>query len=200
MFGSALDRIVDWVENFIHLFKFWVILDEYERGIRLTWGIRRSIKFWKWEFRPALLEPGLHLILPFGIEEVLVDNVVPMPEARPTLTLTTNDNKVIALTPVCSWSIDDMTKFVLGLEGGEGVLDLCVDAVIAKRVGFGDLADLYEDEFWKDVLKEARRESRKWGVKLQALSFCELYETEVGSHRVLGDLDLGNLMGEADDE
>ena len=195
MLGGTLERVIDWVEDFIGLFKCWAILDEYERGIRLTWGIRRD-----WLGRKPELGPGFHFIIPFGVEEVLVDNIVPRPETLNTLTLTTEDGKTVAITPVVSWSIVDMVKFTLEVEDGENIFDLAVDAQIAQAVAEAELEFIYAEDFWLEVRKASRRICKRYGVRLEELSYSELYETEVASTRLLGGIDLGDPFGVNDDE
>ena len=60
------DRLFDFISGIIDLFVFWVIVDEYERGVVKTLGKRRRSK--------PVLAPGFHFVWPLGIDEVLVDN------------------------------------------------------------------------------------------------------------------------------
>ena len=70
--GLGIDRLIDLFLQLVWLLKFWVVLDEYERAVVLTFGKRRLWWFHRWFMlrKSPVLEPGFHLILPFARYDV----------------------------------------------------------------------------------------------------------------------------------
>jgi regulator of protease activity HflC (stomatin/prohibitin superfamily) len=99
-----LDRLFDFITDILELFQFWVVIDEYERGVVKTLGKRRR--------KNPVLDPGFHFVFPLGIDEVLVDNVVPCVDEFDEQSLTTKDGKAITLNAVVMWSISDIQKIL----------------------------------------------------------------------------------------
>ena len=60
------DRLLDLLVGCIDLFKFWIILMPYQGGVLVRLG-----KFVR------ELEPGLHWLIPFGVDQVLTEHTVP---------------------------------------------------------------------------------------------------------------------------
>jgi len=107
-----LDRLFDFIYSFLHLFQFWVVIDEFEEGVIKTLGVRRPRqKWWQiWRRKNCVVKGGWHWRWPLGIDEVLVDNVVPCVDEFDEQSLTTMDGKSITLTAVVMWSINDIQK------------------------------------------------------------------------------------------
>ena len=56
------DKLIEWIQQWLALFKCWKIVRPYNTGLCYTLG--------KFRRDNAMLQPGFHLIWPFNIEEV----------------------------------------------------------------------------------------------------------------------------------
>lgn len=115
----GLDRLFDLLIDSLKLFQISHIVPQYEQGVILRFGKMH---------RRAM--PGLNFVWPFFIEKMLTTNVLPEPAMVGPQSLTTADGKRVVVEALVAFTIDDATKFLLGLEGGNAaVLFLCHGAV-----------------------------------------------------------------------
>ena len=62
--SGAFTKIFEFIQSIIGWFKFWIVMNEYERGIVLRLGRYHRT-----------LAAGLHWTIPFGVESVEYENV-----------------------------------------------------------------------------------------------------------------------------
>lgn len=171
------DRIFDFIDQFFGFFVFWVIIDEYERGVVKTLGVRRPRdKGWNvpWKRKSVVLGPGLWLCWPLGIDEVLVDNVVPTVDEFDEQSLTTEDAKNIILTAVVTWSIEDVEKILFEVEDSDEALEESTCGIIGDEVAESTWKDIHKNGFAERVTKKVRRRAKKWGIKIHTVQFKNL--------------------------
>lgn len=130
-----LDKLIDLIVNFADLFRFWQVVEEWERAVVLRFG----------RFNREL-GPGIHPIWPMRAEQVWADNVVLAADRLPPQTLTSADGESFVLTAVVTWEIVDITKLFRSAEGRESVM---------LAVASGVLADLGTSTAW-EVLRQGR--------------------------------------------
>lgn len=161
------DRFIDVAIDFIELFRFWIVVDEYERGVVLTWGKRR-----KW--RKPLLGPGFHFVLPLGIDRVLVDNVVPAVLELSQQSLTTKDGEPIVLTAVVTWSIDDVEKILLAVENADSALEESSSGIIGDMVAESSWQHIHANGFAAKVTRKISTRANAWGIHIHSVQFKDL--------------------------
>lgn len=161
------DRIFDFIAQFFGLFQFWIVIDEYERGVLLTLGRRR-----KW--RDAVLEPGFHFIIPFGIDSVYVDNVVPSLMDLGQQSLTTSDNRAVVITAVIMWSIEDIQKILMEVEDADSALEECASGIIGSMVEQSDWDDIHGTDFAECVSEEITEHVKAWGIRVHSVRLKDL--------------------------
>ena len=173
----GLERLFDLLVEFIDLFRCWFIIDQYERGIVLQLGkFRREVG------------PGFHLMLPFRMDQVLVDNVVTRTANLRTQTLTTQGGKDVVLSPVLSYRIRDLKKFMLEVEGAEHALADVTYGTIADMVRHSTFEDMLTDE-WHDALyKEVRKQGFCFGIEVLAVRLSDL--GQLRSFRLINSTDV----------
>src|SRR5258708_96995 len=106
------DRPLDLIVQFIHLFKPFVVITCYERGVILRWGIPTRD-----------LAPGFHWMWPFGIETYTSANVVPETMIIGPQSLTTKDDVSVVVACLVTFQIDNVRKFLLEIEGAHQVIE-----------------------------------------------------------------------------
>lgn len=176
--GLGIDRIIDIILWLISLLKCWVVIDEYERGVVLTWGKRRYSWLQRWVFlrESPVLDPGIHLILPLGIESVMLDNVVPCERDDLEINMTLKDGTPLYIEFSFMWRITDIEKFSLEIEDADTAL-LNVQGIVQEwlfQFGWDELMELrkyaLESPGRADLPKRLRtftnREVKKWGIEI----------------------------------
>lgn len=170
----GLDRLFDAVIDFLYLFRFWKIIDVYEKGVVLRFGKPKRV-----------LGPGFHLKMPFNIEVVLTDNVVPTTEDLGIQSLVTADQHEITLRAIVHWRISDIEKILLEVEDSDSVLEDTVSGLIGSQVLAHNLDEVLDESFVRLINRTAKRQAKKFGIDIVRIQFAEL--TTASTLRVMGD-------------
>lgn len=157
------DRLIDLLVQFIDLFRFWTVIKEFERGVGLRLG-----RFWK------VMEPGLHWIIPFGIDEVLVDNVVTRTCGLNGITMTLRDGITVNVSAIVRFNIRDIKKALLEVEGIDDVIRDCTYGFISDVVRHSTWDELIRPETLDVVTTAARRRAWKYGIEIENVAFTDL--------------------------
>jgi len=151
------DRLVEWLIDFVDLFRFWEIIPPYDRGVVVTMGLESTVR---------KLEPGPHFIWPFGIDRVLTDNVMPMVTRVGVQTLTTKDNKRVTLQVVISWYITNIERAMLNVEQLNSSLIDCVAGFVGEAVLDNDWEYIRSKDFRQSLRTFVQTQGREWGVRV----------------------------------
>lgn len=157
------DRLIDVALQFIELFKFWVVVDAYERGVVLRWG-----KFQR------ELEPGLHWLIPLGIDRPLLDNVVTRTDELRNSTLTLRDGASVSVSVVVRYNIRDVKKALLEVEGISDVIRDSVIGNVSDHVRAATWETLPSPEFGESLSKSCRKMAWRYGIEIESVVFADL--------------------------
>jgi regulator of protease activity HflC (stomatin/prohibitin superfamily) len=159
----VLDRLIDFVLGVLDLFRFWEVIDHYEQGVVLRLG-----RF------DRTITPGFHWILPFGIDSVLTDNVVPRTVKLDAQSLTTKDERNVVVSGVITARISDIEKALLNVEGVDHALRDSTYAAIASGVATASYSSLHTDEFMDSLTKVARKQAWRYGVEILRVQLVDV--------------------------
>ncbi len=159
----GFEKLIDLIVQFLEFFRFCTIVDCYERGVRLRFG----------RFSDTL-EPGFHLQVPFFIDRIITENVVPKLHQLPTQSVATKDDKQIAMGAVICYSIRDIKKAILEVESvNHAVNDACQTAILDLIVA--STWDEVRGEAYGDALTaKCRKRGWRFGIEIESVRFCEL--------------------------
>jgi regulator of protease activity HflC (stomatin/prohibitin superfamily) len=163
-----IDRFVQFIVDFAQLFVFWVVINEYERGILLRLGIYRGN-----------LGPGFHWIIPFSIDHVLVDNVVTRTTDLTPQSLTTKDNKTVSVRAVVTSNIRDIKKALLEVEGMDHALKDSCAAAVGDYVKGLTWEELRGDASVEILTKLCRKNAWRYGVEIERVQLADLAVSRV---------------------
>jgi regulator of protease activity HflC (stomatin/prohibitin superfamily) len=179
-----VERLVEFLSQFIQLFVFVRVVDCYEQAVLLRLG-----KF------KRVLQPGPHFVVPFAVDSVLKANVVIDTLELPPQAFATRDGVDCVATAIVSYRIRDIAKFLLEVENAESVLADATRGPIRQVLCSKTWNELQtsgstlDDEIWK----AARRKAFQWGIELTSVSLSDLVRAQ--AFRVLLG---GNLMQQAE--
>lgn len=167
-----LDKLIDFVTQFVDLFFFVRIVDEYEQGVVLRFGrYRRTLK------------PGAHFVWPLAIERVVTQTMAPHVHHSGVQCLSCSDGTPVAVQLVTTWRCVDARKLLLELdEAGHAVYDLVsseVQRVVAQSPFAADT-----EELLKQVTRAARLRAKRYGIEIERVRFSEWSKAKV--LRVMG--------------
>lgn len=158
-----LDRLFDFLLQFLGLFRFWAVIDSFDQGVLLRFGrVRRT------------LEPGFHWVWPLAIDEVLRDCVEPRSVRLPEQSLTTQDGVSVVLTAVVDWQIEDIRPALTRVENLDASVESAVAGMIGDQVAATDWEQMQGDEFFEGLAKAARTRTTPWGVWVIRVQLADL--------------------------
>lgn len=162
-----LQTLISLVLSVYDWFICWEILLDFQGGVVLRLG-----KF----HRMAL--PGWNWRLPFGIEAVMLTNVVPTTADLPPQAIVTQDGHTVLVESVILWGVKSPKKFLLEVESGVTVLTEAGMAVIYDVVAEHTWMELQTTDIDHEMTAAVRKRAWKWGV--------EVYSVQINSMSRLG--------------
>ena len=161
------DRLIDLLVEFVGIFVFWVVIDQYERGVVLRFGkFQREIG------------PGLHWLIPFGVDAAMTDNVVTRTDSLRNMTFTLRDGVSVVASAVVRYNIRDVKKALLEVEGIDHVMNDAILANMSDMVRASTWEDLPTPEFGEALSKACRKSGWKYGVEIENVAFSDLCRTK----------------------
>lgn len=152
------DRLIDFVNQWLHALVFWHIIEPYERGLQLRMG--RLVKE---------LDPGLHWIMPFHVDTVVSENVVPRTERITGLATTTADGKSVGFDAIVTYRISDIQKAMLEVNDlKDAIADTCA-GMIGTSLSNATWEQIRHGEAVDALTAACRKKGWKWGVEIQGV-------------------------------
>ena len=149
------DRLLDVLLSSLQLFQFWVVVSVYERAVILRLG-----KF------SRELDPGIHWVIPFGVERVWHEHTVPRIINLGPQSLTTTDGKGVVVSAIITCKVVNVRQALLEVESVEhAVRDACY-AEIAGVILRKDWADLSHDDLGPELVAACHKRARRWGIEI----------------------------------
>ena len=170
---GTFDRIMDWIEYMIAYFQFLFVIDQYDMGVVLRFGVYQRT-----------VGPGLHWIIPFGIEESMDDTVVRTTSYLETQTVTSSDGKSVNITGILVYKIGNIKRWLLEVDDAEDAL---------HDMTYGIISELAETKTWQQIMKPAfmeevtelvQEEAISWGARVVAVKLADRVQSR--SLRLMG--------------
>lgn len=161
------ERLFDFIYGFWQWLIPWRVLMPYEKALVLRLGsFNREIG------------SGFNWIIPFGIETVLVDNIVPRVLNLQTQSLTTLDGKTIVFSAIITANIFNLKKALLEVEGvDDALVDSCL-GVIGKIVRSSTLDQLKNPEIQDLFKKSCHEQSKDFGIRISKFQVTDFSESK----------------------
>jgi regulator of protease activity HflC (stomatin/prohibitin superfamily) len=160
----VLDRLVDFLIQFLDLFKFWCVLNPFERGVLLRLG-----KF------KRIVEPGLTWLWPFGVDHVMWESVVPRTHSLVDQSCTTRDGKQVGLQAVITYKIRDIDVALLEVEHHEDALRDSCSGTIGQVMSTFTWEEITAGEaVTEKITKACRQKGFKYGLEVMSVQFASM--------------------------
>jgi regulator of protease activity HflC (stomatin/prohibitin superfamily) len=158
------DRLVDLIIEFMHLFRFWFVLQPYEQGVLVRLG--RFVR---------VMEPGFHWILPFGVDMVHSEGVVPATHSLGDEATATKDGRTVAFHAVVTYQVRDIRKAMLDVfDTDHAVRDACAGE-IGKLMRERTWEDLQHSEaLLDDLTAVCRKRGFRYGIEIMSVQLASL--------------------------
>lgn len=158
-----LDRLIDLLLQWVSFFVPFTVVDQFEEAVVLRFG----------RFHREL-EPGFHWLIPFEVERVIADNVVPRTLNLGAQSLTTKDGAQIVLGVILTARIHDIRKAILEVENVDAAVQDSCYAEVARVVHEHTWEELQAESINDELLRACRKRAFSYGVEIMRTQLSDL--------------------------
>lgn len=168
-----LDKLVDFLLNFLDLFRFWCTLPPEQAGFVRRFGLPvRDLK------------PGLNFLWPFNIETTSRADMRLWADVLPAQSLRTSDGVEFVVRLMVSYQVSDPRKMILECyDAGNNVLDVAAGA-LGAAVGRATAEDVDSGKVLRKVRAALTTAAKHWGITIHRVQFADC--TRAPSYRLFG--------------
>ncbi len=159
-----LEKLIDVLIEIYDSLKPFVVIPEYDKGIRLRLGRNRGV-----------LEPGFHWKIPFA-DDILTHMVKTTTINLSEQTITTKDWRSIVVKAVIKYEVRDIEKLLLEVNDPVSAISDMAKGIIRNTFILKDWADCNNDTASNEIGKEVKKESLKWGISVKEVTLTDLGE------------------------
>lgn len=159
-----LDKLVDLLVSFLHLFRFWAICPAEYQGFVRRFGLPvRDLK------------PGFNFVWPTIEAATLVDMRV-WAEVLAPQSLRTQDGKTLVIRLLVSHQVLDPRAFTLTVfEAQNNLMDLAA-GLLGQVVLANDADAVLSGRVLKQLDRKVALAAKKWGISVNRVAFVDLAE------------------------
>lgn len=167
------DRLISFITDFIHLFRFWTVMPPEHAGFVRRFGI------------PVRdLRPGLTFLLPFNIETPTQVDMRVWSDVLPAQSLRTADGVEFVVRLMVSYRVIDPKTFVLKIfDATNNVQDIAAGA-LGAALGRAMAADVDSGRVLRKVRAALALSAKHWGISIERVQFADC--TRASSFRLFG--------------
>lgn len=168
-----LDKLLDFVLNFLDLFRFWAVLPSEYAGFVRRFGVPvRDLK------------PGLNFVLPFNIETTTSVDMRQWSDVLPPQSLRTKDGTDVVVRLMVSYRVRDPRTFVLEVfDATNNIQDLAM-GTLGSAVTKATARDVFSGAVLEKVRDRITRAAAKWGIEVLKVQPADT--TAAPSYRLFG--------------
>ncbi len=164
--NTALNRVIDTVLGALDLFRFWVVLYEYEAGIILRLGhLNRE------------LGPGLHWRRPLKLEELRYVNTRKKTSSSWEMTQTTSDGVTVSFSFDYIIEVADAKYVLLNVDDWEYVAYQAAKIILANHIRQTTYDELVKPECQRVLYGKVGGELQCFGIQLDRFGLTDFAKT-----------------------
>jgi regulator of protease activity HflC (stomatin/prohibitin superfamily) len=149
------EKLFEFITQFASMFEMWTVVDPYEGGLVLRLG-----KFHR------ELKPGLNWLIPFKVERIISEHIVPRTSRIHSMCTDTKDGMTVGFEAVVTWKINDIKKSLLEVSGLEDAIADCCMGVIGTELSESTWEDIKHGKTIDALSTTCRKNGWKWGVEI----------------------------------
>jgi regulator of protease activity HflC (stomatin/prohibitin superfamily) len=151
----VFERLFEIIAQFADLFQAWTILDPYEGGVVLRFGIFNRE-----------LRPGFNWLIPLKVERVITEHTVPRTSRIHSMSTDTKDGSTIGFEAVVTWKINDVQKSLLEVSGLQDAIMDCCMGVIGTELTESTYEEIRQGKTLEALGAACRKNGWKWGIEI----------------------------------
>lgn len=157
----------DWLKDILKEFwtelKPWVVIDHYDRGVRLRLG----------KYSGKVLDPGPHWKLPF-IDEILTVMVKPTTVDLTEQTVTTANNVQLVIEGAVKYEVKDAAKLLLEVNSAVDALADMTKGIIRNTIILDDWPAVNTEDFNELLTAQVQSEAEQWGLNVLQVTIISM--------------------------
>lgn len=162
-----MNALFEFLKTLLDAAKPWAVIEPWEQGVRVRFG--KHIK---------AVGPGVHFQIPF-FDAFHARDIKPRVINLPNQTVRTSDKRVLTVSAAMAYHIMDILKtYIEVFDHEESLINLAM-GLVAKFVASHPAEECTVETMQVDVVKELRREAKKWGIEVNHLYMTDLAEVKV---------------------
>lgn len=167
---ASIKEILVWV---LKQLKFWIVIEEYERGAKLRFGRN-----------PKELLPGLHFVAPLSIDTIHKDNVQNDTVEVKLPPITTLDGTTIIVVAVFKFHIFDIIKHQIYTNSAKSNFTDISGGIIADVLTDSTWAQCRDKKLWTDIKNKINPQIEDTGIKIskawfKGMAICRVIITSI---------------------
>lgn len=163
MFGIFGDKFIDYIIQFIEYFKFWRVIPTNKMGVRLRLGRN-----------PKALNPGLHFVFPFEIDNVKTWIVKGEWMSTLAIHITTADLKTITVCPTVKYSITDIITWLYEVNDAPTNLHEIVRLSTSEVLTDCAWDECMKKPVWTKIKNKIKDKTRELGINIEDFGLIDL--------------------------
>jgi regulator of protease activity HflC (stomatin/prohibitin superfamily) len=148
-----MDSIKNLLDYILNVFKFWIIINPWERGIRVRFGKNQK-----------LLSAGLHFRIPF-FDNFYIQCTRLRVVALPMQTLTSKDGKTVTINGAAGYEITNIETLYNTMLYPEQTITNIIQGFVSDYIYANDMVSASPDEI-QDHVMTALNDVDKYGIKI----------------------------------
>lgn len=150
-----LDKLIDFLIKFIGLFRGFVFVDEFEKGVILRRGRFHRV-----------VGPGFRWIIPLGQEKLLTVNAKPEPMYLDIQSLHTKDGYHCNIQVGIIWRVIDVKEFLIENEDTDNIVGMLCSGVVSESVQQSRWTAIADPGYAGSLKAPMNRKVRKRGAEI----------------------------------
>lgn len=157
------DKLLDFILQFIGLFKFWRVIPINKEGVRTCWGKN-----------PTKLQSGLHYIWPFEIDHVKTCIITSDWVATLAIHITTTDFKTATVAPVLKFSITDSVAWFYKTKAASENLHDIIRLATSDILTDCTWEECMKKPVWTKIKNRIKDKTEDFGIKIEDYGLIDL--------------------------
>lgn len=157
------DKLVELFVDSIKLFRLFIVIQPYEKGVIVRLGKFRRIS-----------EPGVVWVIPFGIDEVFASPAYFQTMTIGPQSLVTKDGREIVVSTLVTHFVGDHEKHFITISGGEQAIEDTAYGVVARFTMERTWDELHSEGVSRELTTLMRQAIDDYGVKVKRAQIIDL--------------------------
>lgn len=164
--NTAFGKVIDAIFGTLDMFKFWFVLNEFQRGIVLRLGKKHRD-----------VGRGLNFKIPFKVESVMSVNIRKQTSSSWDMTHTTSSGQAMTLSCAMVYRVKDPSHVLLRLDDWKSVTTTIAKITVTNHLRISTADEILSHDFTDTIKTLINAKLEPEGVEVIEFGFDDLVKT-----------------------